>query len=329
MTPKAQHGTPAGDATIAIQQLARQTGGDVQELQTLYLLEALLARIAASDHSDDFVLKGGVLLAAFAARRPTKDIDLQATGLPNAAEDVIDRVREMAAIDLNDGVVFDDGTITSTVIRESEADEYPGVRVRIVGALGRARLTVGIDVNFGDPISPEPRRIELPRLVQLGQPPVTLLGYPLTMVLAEKIVTVVDRGAGNTRWRDFADVYTLARLRQVTADELSTSMATVAEYRQVTLAPLLPRLAEMPTRAQAKWGGLAFANASGTGIAGVVWRGAPRGLGVCRSGTRRLCDRTLGPGVGDLELVGRCRPRRGCARRPGPAALRVRSGHHR
>jgi hypothetical protein len=73
---RARHGTPDGDATIAIQQLARSTGGDVQELQTLYVLEALLSRIAASPQAEDFVLKGGVLLAAFAARRPTKDIDL-------------------------------------------------------------------------------------------------------------------------------------------------------------------------------------------------------------------------------------------------------------
>ena len=79
MTPSPQHGTPAGDASIAIRRLARQAGGDVQELMTLYALEGLLARISLSEHRDDFVLKGGVLLAAFAARRPTKDIDLQAT----------------------------------------------------------------------------------------------------------------------------------------------------------------------------------------------------------------------------------------------------------
>ena len=76
MSPNPQHGTPAGDAAIALRKLARQTSGDVQELMTLYTLEGLLARIAASEYRDDFVLKGGVLLAAFAARRPTKDIDL-------------------------------------------------------------------------------------------------------------------------------------------------------------------------------------------------------------------------------------------------------------
>lgn len=87
----------------------------------------------------------------------------------------------------------------------------------------------------------------------LEQPPVTLLGYPLVMVLAEKIVTVVDRGEGNTRWRDFADVYTLTHLHSVEAATLRNSLETVAAYRGVTLAPVLPALAEMPERAQPRW----------------------------------------------------------------------------
>ena len=251
MSPAPQHGTPAGDAALAIRRLARQTGGDVQELQTLYVLEALLARLAVSAYRDDFVLKGGVLLAAFAVRRPTKDIDLQASGLANDADEVAARLREIAAQELPDGVVFELDSITASVIRGD--DEYAGIRVKVVGMLGRSRLTIGIDVNFGDPIWPEPSRLELPRVVQLGQPPVTVLGYPLTMVLAEKIVTAIDRGEANTRWRDFADVYTLIRVHGVKADELLASLGAVAAYRGVELLPLLPALAQMPQRAQPKW----------------------------------------------------------------------------
>lgn len=253
MTPKPRHGTPAGDATLAIQKLARQSGGDVQELQTLYVLESLLARIAASEYRDDFVLKGGVLLAAFAARRPTKDIDLQATGLANDAEGVADRVRAVATIELDDGVVFDADSVRASMIRDTAVGEYPGVRIRLVGNLGRARLTVGMDVNFGDPIWPAPRLVELPRIVSLGHAPVVLLGYPLTMVLAEKIVTAIDRGEANTRWRDFADVYTLARLHEIDSEELRDSLEVVAAYRRVVLEPLLPLLVDMPQRVQAKW----------------------------------------------------------------------------
>ncbi|WP_449280817.1 nucleotidyl transferase AbiEii/AbiGii toxin family protein [Leucobacter sp.] len=251
MSPNPQHGTPAGDATIALRKLARQTGGDVQELMTLYALEGLLARIAISEYRDDFVLKGGVLLAAFAARRPTKDIDLQATRLTDDPDEVAERVRAIARLELADGLVFDPASVTATTIRDE--DEYAGVRVKLIATLGTARPTVGMDVNFGDPIWPAPELIELPRVTDLGLPSVTLLGYPLTMVLAEKIVTAVDRGVANTRWRDFADVYTLVRLHSVDAGDLHTSIETVAEYRKVTLAPLLPTLTPMNERSQQKY----------------------------------------------------------------------------
>lgn len=89
MSPQPRHGTPYGEATPAIRALARRTGADVQELQTLYVLEALLTRIAVSPYRDDFVLKGGVLLAAFGLRRPTKDIDLPASQLRNDEEGVL------------------------------------------------------------------------------------------------------------------------------------------------------------------------------------------------------------------------------------------------
>jgi len=251
VSPNAHHGTPAGDATIAIRNLARQTGRDVQELMTLYALEGLLARIANSEYRDDFVLKGGVLLAAFAARRPTKDIDLQATRLAGDPDEVVERVRVIATLDVADGLVFDPASVTATTIRDE--DEYAGVRVKLSAALGTARLTVGMDVNFGDPIWPAPRLIELPRVVPLGLPAVTLLGYPLTMVLAEKVVTAVDRGVANTRWRDFADVYMLIRLHSVDAAEFRMSMETVAEYRKVALTTLFPALAPMGERAQQKY----------------------------------------------------------------------------
>lgn len=197
------------------------------------------------------MLKGGVLLAAFAARRPTKDVDLQATQLTGDPEEVAERVHVIAALDVADGLVFDPASVAATTIRDE--DEYAGVRVKLTATLGTARLTVGMDVNFGDPIWPAPRLIDLPRVVPLGLPPVTLLGYPLTMVLAEKVVTAIDRGTANTRWRDFADVYALTRLHPVDAGEFRTSMETVAEYRKVTLTTLLPALAPMGEQAQQKY----------------------------------------------------------------------------
>jgi hypothetical protein len=251
VTPGPQHGDAAGDAFLAIQKLARRTGADVQELLTLYALEGLVARVAASRYREDFVLKGGVLLAAFSLRRPTKDVDLQATGLANDVDEVLERVRELAAIDVDDGLTFDPNEIRGHTIRED--DGYPGVRIRLVAALGKARLTIGIDVNFGDPIWPAPTEIDLPRLIDMGQRPLRVLGYPLPMVVAEKIVTALQRGEANTRWRDFADVLTISCAHDLSAGELRAAFEAVATFRETTLRPLLPGLGRMPETAQAKW----------------------------------------------------------------------------
>lgn len=251
MTPNPQHGASAGEAANAIRGLARETGSDVQELMTLHALEGLLSRIALSEYRDDFVLKGGVLLAAFAARRPTKDIDLQASRIHAEPDEVAERFRKIAALDVADGLVFETASLNAMTIRDD--DDYVGVRVKLTAMLGTARLAVGIDVSFGDPIWPAPRFVNLPRMVSLGLPPLTLRGYPLTMVLAEKVVTALDRGIANTRWRDFADVFVLTRLHPLDPSEFRASLEAVATYRGITLSPMLPSLAPMGEHAQLKY----------------------------------------------------------------------------
>ncbi|HEX8092518.1 nucleotidyl transferase AbiEii/AbiGii toxin family protein [Jatrophihabitans sp.] len=71
-------GTAAGRAYLDLQSRARAEGRGTQELLTLYVVERWLARLSASPYRDQFVLKGGMLLAAFDARRPTADVDVQA-----------------------------------------------------------------------------------------------------------------------------------------------------------------------------------------------------------------------------------------------------------
>jgi hypothetical protein len=82
---------------------------------------------------------------------------------------------------------------------------------------------------------------------------VRLLGYPLPMVVAEKIVTALQRGEANTRWRDFADVLTISRTHELSAAELRAACEAVSTFRRITLRPLLPGLNRMPQVAQAKW----------------------------------------------------------------------------
>ena len=80
-----------------------------------------------------------------------------------------------------------------------------------------------------------------------------VLGYPLAMVHAEKLVTAVGRGVANTRWRDFGDIYILSRRHDVDGTELATALATVATHREVELRPLAIVLAGYADLAQPRY----------------------------------------------------------------------------
>jgi hypothetical protein len=142
-------------------------------------------------------------------------------------------VRQIAAVSLDDGIEFDGANANADTIREDDA--YSGVRVTLSGTLSRATLRLHVDVNVGDPIWPEPQNITLPRLLDGA---LVVRGYPLEMVLAEKIVTAIARGTASTRWRDFVDIYMLVQRPPVDGRRLQQSMSRVSSHRDVTLSPL-------------------------------------------------------------------------------------------
>lgn len=90
--------TVAGRVHLNLQKLARSQHRPTDELQQLYALEGFLVRLATSRHADKLVLKGGVLLAAYDARRPTRDIDIQACAIAGDRDNLLGLVREIANI---------------------------------------------------------------------------------------------------------------------------------------------------------------------------------------------------------------------------------------
>lgn len=248
---RVSRGTPGADAYLDLQNQARRAKRPTQELHQLYVLEGFLARLVASDVRESFVLKGGVLLAAFDSRRPTKDVDLAALDIANDTATVLDLIRTVLAVTLpaDDGIEFDADSVTAAVIRGQ--DEYSGVRVQADARLARALLPFHIDVNVGDPIWPAPTTVTVPRL--RGGEPIVLAGYPIHMVHAEKVVTAVQRGDTNTRWRDFGDIWTLSRQHSVDADDLAHAIAEVARHRDATLHSLAEILDGFAAIGQARW----------------------------------------------------------------------------
>lgn len=243
-----------GDAVFRrIQSVARSaaaksgTGAPTQEYLIRHTLESFLDRLTRTSHAGDFVLKGGVLLAAYGVRRPTKDADANAVRADVTAEHVAHVLRDIAAIDTDDGVAFDLDTISVQEIRD-QAD-YPGLRLRVAVSIGPWKGTAAWDVSTGDPIVPPPRQVTIDRI--LGEP-ITLLGCAPETAIAEKSVTILERGITSTRWRDYVDIVQLAR-QGIDPDELLRSARAVALHRGVTLEPVAPHLAGYGTVGQAKW----------------------------------------------------------------------------
>jgi hypothetical protein len=150
-----------GRAYLTLQARARREGRPTDELLVLYVLERFLYRLSVSDHRSRLVLKGGMLLAAFDKRRPTADVDLLATAVANDVETISAVVRDVLAIEVDDGVVFEPGGLRAQVIRD--ADPYTGVRITVPARIDRARHPLRIDVNVGDPVTPEPVEVSYPR----------------------------------------------------------------------------------------------------------------------------------------------------------------------
>lgn len=235
---------------LELQRLGRDLGRPTDELLTSYAMEGFLARVSTSRFADRLVLKGGMLMSHLAERRPTRDIDLHTMAISNLAADIEAMVLDVVTDDIDDGVTFDTSTIEMEEIREVAV--YPGVRVSMDAYLYTGRLRVKVDLSFGDPVDPQPEQITLQR-VHPAMPPLVVLGFPLTMVLAEKIVTAVARGTVNTRWRDLADIIAIVRANEIDGVDVVASISAVSEHRGVELSPISKIIGEYVAVADRRW----------------------------------------------------------------------------
>ncbi|MBH0131418.1 nucleotidyl transferase AbiEii/AbiGii toxin family protein [Salinibacterium sp. NK8237] len=218
-----------------------------QEYLIRHSLESFLDRLNRTVHAPDFVLKGGLLLGAYGVRRPTKDADSNAIAADVTPEHLSQVVRDVAAVDAGDGVEFLLDTLNIAEIRD-DAD-YPGVRVRVQVTVSSWQGVVAWDVSAGDPIVPAPREVTLERI--LGNP-IRLVGYAPESTVAEKGVTILERGIASTRWRDYVDIVTLSGAG-LDAAELLKAVRAVAAYREVSLSPIAPILQGYGALSQPKW----------------------------------------------------------------------------
>jgi hypothetical protein len=217
---------------------ARESGSDYGLILTKYALERLLYRLSVSQWRDAFLLKGALLFDLWfdQPHRPTRDIDLLGFG-SSEVDDVAAMFRSVCACAYDDGMVFDASTVCAAEIRK-EAN-YAGVRVTLLGILDGARCAVQIDVGYGDAVTPEPERVCFPVLLDDMAVPV-MRAYPAYTVVAEKYHAIVTLGMVNTRFKDYFDLWVLAKHIHFDSSILHAAIAATFARRGTPLPQELP-----------------------------------------------------------------------------------------
>lgn len=235
MKPKANLG-----ASVRAQLLNRAKAQNVEFnlVLTRFALERLLYRLSVSEYRDQFLLKGALLFDLWfdEPHRPTRDVDF--LGFGSADISSLENVfREVVIIPAEDGLVFDPFTVKVAEIRK-EAN-YAGIRVTLIGTLSGARIPVQADIGFGDAVTPGPEEAEYP--VMLDELPAPRLRtYPRATVIAEKFEAITSLGMGNSRMKDFFDLWVLSRHSEPPLGELRQALKATFKCRGTQLPATLP-----------------------------------------------------------------------------------------
>ena len=193
-----------------IRSMAAKKNLRAQEVLQMFLFERILERMANSRFKDNFILKGGLLISSMIGitERTTMDMDTTVRGIQMEEDEIVSAVKEIVAIDVEDGIVFEYKGIEP--IREEDA--YNNFRVHLQAKYGKIDSPMKIDVTTGDAITPAAIQYDFPMLLEEKSIPV--MAYTLETVLAEKYETIIRRNIGSTRARDYYDLHTLYRSRK-------------------------------------------------------------------------------------------------------------------
>lgn len=218
-------------------QVSKERGLPLAEIWQNLLLERFLARLSASSYQNHFVLKGGVLLARYInLGRETKDLDFSIFQMNGSQESLEKALSEIISIDLQDGFKF---TSFKVIEAGRPGESYAGMTIRIEASFGKTTSSIFVDLTFGDEMEILHKNLSLLESQKGGplfESNITLSCYPLSFIFAEKLETIVVRGAENSRMKDYHDLYTIVTENpSIDKKELLSAITLVFKHRKTEL----------------------------------------------------------------------------------------------
>jgi len=195
----------------ALRNISKKTGINPNSLLQMCLFEGILEKLSKSKYSENFILKGGLLISSLIGvdMRSTMDMDTTIRGIPLNEESISNILNEILAIEIDADIEYK--LIKLSPIRQE--DVYEDFCASISCIFGKINATLNIDITTGDVITPREMNYSYSKILEEGTIPI--MTYTIETILAEKFETISSRNITTTRARDFYDLYMILQYKEI------------------------------------------------------------------------------------------------------------------
>ena len=213
----------------AIRNISKKTGVNPNSLLQMCLFEGILEKLSKSKYSENFILKGGLLISSLIGvdMRSTMDMDTTIKGIPLNEVSITKILNEILAIEIDADIEYK--LIKLSPIRQE--DVYEDFCASISCIFGKINANLNIDITTGDVITPKEINYFYSKILEEGTIPI--MTYTIETILAEKFETISSRNITTTRARDFYDLYMIYSIYKdkIDKDILSKAIERTSKYR--------------------------------------------------------------------------------------------------
>ena len=213
----------------AIRNISKKTGVNPNSLLQMCLFEGILEKLSKSKYSENFILKGGLLISSLIGvdMRSTMDMDTTLRGIPLNEVSITKILNEILAIEIDADIEYK--LIKLSPIRQE--DVYEDFCASISCIFGKINATLNIDITTGDVITPREMNYSYSKILEEGTIPI--MTYTIETILAEKFETISSRNITTTRARDFYDLYMIYSIYKdkIDKDILRKAIERTSRYR--------------------------------------------------------------------------------------------------
>ena len=213
----------------AIRNISKKTGVNPNSLLQMCLFEGILEKLSKSKYSENFILKGGLLISSLIGvdMRSTMDMDTTLRGIPLNEVSITKILNEILAIEIDADIEYK--LIKLSPIRQE--DVYEDFCASISCIFGKINAILNIDITTGDVITPREMNYSYSRILEEGTIPI--MTYTIETILAEKFETISSRNITTTRARDFYDLYMIYSIYKdkIDKDILRKAIERTSKYR--------------------------------------------------------------------------------------------------